>query len=105
MSTTHRERAFAALKGLATGDAIGKQTENLTQERIRTWYPGGLLGFEGPPGQTIPRYEGNARRQWRIGETTDDTERTLAVAAAIVRGLPLSHATVGEELLKCRKSV
>lgn len=99
------ERILAALKGIATGDAIGKQTETLTREGVLRWYPEGIRGFEGTPGTVIPRYAGNAKREWRIGETTDDTERTIAVARAILRDGGVHHAGVGRELLECRKSV
>jgi ADP-ribosylglycohydrolase len=90
---------------LASGDAIGKQTETLSREDVVRWYPGGVGGFEGRRGEIIPRYRGNKRREWRIGETTDDTERTIAVARAILRHPEISHVTLGEELIRCEKSV
>ena len=99
------ERILGCLTGIATGDAIGKQTENLSREDIRRWYPHGVGGFEGPPGSPIPRYVGNRKREWRMGETTDDTERTIAVARAILQDGDVRHASVGREMLKCRKSV
>lgn len=98
-------RIVACLKGIAIGDAIGKQTEGLSHEAIRTWYPEGIRGFEGSPGSTIPRYVGNTKREWQIGETTDDTERTLAVARAILRDGDVRHESVGRELLACVKCV
>ncbi len=100
-----KERIFACLKGIATGDAIGKQTETLSGEDVIRWYPDGVRGFEGPPGSPIPRYIGNATREWSIGETTDDTERTIAVARAVLQDGEVRHASVGRELLKCKKSV
>lgn len=101
----NRERAVACFKALATGDAIGKQTEMLSHADVRHWYPDGISGFHGPPGGVIPRYAGNRKHEWRIGETTDDTEQTLAVARALLSQQGVSHAVVGKELLKCRKSV
>lgn len=98
-------RILGCLKGLATGDAVGKQTETLSREGVRQWYPRGVCGFEGQPGTIIPRYTGNSKRQWLIGETTDDTERTLAVARAILRDRAVAHVTVGEELLTCTKCI
>ncbi|MBI4477097.1 MAG: ADP-ribosylglycohydrolase family protein [Acidobacteria bacterium] len=100
-----KERIFASLKGIATGDAIGKQTETLSHEDVLRWYPNGIRGFEGPPGAVIPRYAGNKRHEWRIGETTDDTERTIAVARAILQDGDVRHVSVGRELLTCKKSV
>ena len=96
----------ATLHGVACGDAIGKQTEGLSSEEVRRWYPDGVRGFEGEPGAVIPRYAANRKRAWRIGETTDDTERTIAVARAIrADGGDVRHATVGRELLACVKCV
>ena len=99
------ERILGCLKGIATGDAIGKQTEMLSRDGVLRWYPDGIRGFEGPAGTPIPRYVGNAKREWRIGETTDDTEGTIAVARAILQHGSVHHASVGSELLKCTKSV
>ena len=105
MAPDEHRRILGALKGVATGDAIGKQTETLSREAVVRWYPDGVRGFEGVPGIVVPRYAGHARREWRIGETTDDTERTIAVARAILQDGEVRHASVGRELLKCKKSV
>ena len=105
MDRSVQQRIFACLKGIATGDAIGKQTETLSCEDVRRWYPDGVRGFEGSPGTPIPRYVGHSKREWRIGETTDDTERTAAVARAILRDGDVRHASVGREMLTCIKSV
>lgn len=102
---TTAERALGCLKGIAIGDAIGKQTEMLSSTDVRRWYPDGIRGFEGTPGAIIPRYAGNSKHEWRIGETTDDTERTIAVARAIVDDQKVSHLSIGRELLTCRKCV
>jgi ADP-ribosylglycohydrolase len=84
MTLTAADRATGCLQSIATGDAIGKQTEMLSREDVVRWYPHGVEGFEGVPGAIIPRYSGNRTREWRVGETTDDTERTIAVAGAII---------------------
>jgi ADP-ribosylglycohydrolase len=105
MSRAETQRIIACLKGLAVGDAIGKHTEGLSREDILRWYPDGIRGFEGPAGAVIPRYVGNSKHEWRIGETTDDTERTIAVARAILRDGDVHHTSVGRELLACRKCV
>ncbi len=100
----YEERVIACFKGLAIGDAVGKQTETLSRLDVQRWYPGGLTGFHGRPGDVIPRYAGK-RYQWRIGETTDDTEQTIAVARAILLNGHVSHAGIGKELMQCKKSV
>jgi ADP-ribosylglycohydrolase len=98
------ERVIGCFKALAAGDAIGKQTEMLTRDDIRRWYPEGITGFHGRPGEVMPRYAGK-RYEWRIGETTDDTEQTLAVTRALLREGEISHEGIGRELLQCRKSL
>src|SRR5437762_9517934 len=105
MPVTVTDRIVGCLKGIATGDAIGKQAEMLSHDEVFHWYPHGIRGFEGPPGAIIPRYIGNSKHEWRIGETTDDTERTIAVARAILQDREVRHESVGRELLKCRKCV
>ena len=60
---------------------------------------------KGPPVPIIPRYAGNSKREWRIGETTDDTERTIAVANAIIADCLVSHVSIGREMLRCVKCV
>jgi len=105
MTVTIADRVVGCLKGIATGDAIGKQTEMLSREDVSRWYPQGIRGFEGTPAAIIPRYVGNSKREWKIGETTDDTERTVAVARAIITEQNVSHETIGREMLRCTKSV
>lgn len=105
MTWTPTDRTVGCLRGLAVGDAIGKQTENLPPEDVARWYPDGVHGFEGAPDTVIPRYLGNSKHEWRFGETTDDTERTIAVARAIIADRVVSHASVGREMLRCTKCV
>jgi ADP-ribosylglycohydrolase len=100
-----QQRAIACFRGLSTGDAIGKQSENLTRTDVLHWYPKGIRGFHGVPGQIIPRYSGNSKHKWRVGETTDDTEQTIAVSRAILRDRRVLHTSIGQELLACSKSV
>ncbi|MBZ5492727.1 MAG: ADP-ribosylglycohydrolase family protein [Acidobacteriia bacterium] len=105
VSNSYEERAVACFKALAIGDAIGKQTETLSYSDVGYWYPDGICGFQGSAGDIIPRYVGNRKYKWRIGETTDDTEQTIAVARAILGQQEVSHTAIGRELLKCRKSL
>jgi ADP-ribosylglycohydrolase len=105
MTFTVADRIVGCLKGIATGDAIGKQTETLSRKDVLHWYPHSIRGFEGTPGSVIPRYVGNTKHEWRIGETTDDTERTVAVARAILTDHDISHVSVGREMLRCKKSI
>jgi len=104
-SSKFKQRVVACFKALASGDAIGKQTEMLSHAQVQHWYPEGISGFHGHPGDVIPRYRGNRKHEWRIGETTDDTEQTIAVARALIGAQDMSHTAFGRELLNCRKSL
>lgn len=103
MSNIIKNRILGCLKGLAVGDAIGKQTETLSFEQIKDWYPNGINGFEGEIGTIMPRYE-NRHYDWKFGETTDDTEQTIAVAKAIIEEGKVTHSKIGEKLMLCKKS-
>lgn len=103
MSGIVKNRILGCLKGLEVGDAIGKQTETLTFDQIKEWYPNGIRGFEGEIGTIMPRYQ-NRHYDWRFGETTDDTEQSIAVAKAIVEEGMVRHTKVGEKLMACKKS-
>ena len=105
MPFTVADRTLSCLQGIAAGDAVGKQTEMLSREDLLRWYPHGVRGFEGSLGTIIPRYAGNSKREWLVGETTDDTERTVAVARAIIAERTVSHSSIGREMLACTKSV
>jgi len=48
MTVTVADRILGCFKGIATGEAIGKQTEMLSREDVLRWYPHGIRGFEGP---------------------------------------------------------
>ena len=104
-TSEYQRRVLACFKALASGDAIGKQTEMLSNGEVQHWYPEGISEFQGQPGTIIPRYKGNRKHEWRIGETTDDTEQTLAVARVLLSTREPSHTDFGRQLLKCRKSL
>ncbi|WP_138205697.1 ADP-ribosylglycohydrolase family protein [Haloimpatiens lingqiaonensis] len=103
MSETTKSRILSCLKGLAVGDAIGKQTETLSFEKIKEWYPNCINGFEGKLGTIMPRYI-DRHYEWKFGETTDDTEQTIAVAESIIEEGTVSHSKIGEKLMLCKKS-
>lgn len=96
-------RIVACLKGVATGDAVGKQSESLNYEEIKQWFPDGIRGFHGEIGSVMPRYDGR-HYLWRFGETTDDTEQTTSVARVVAQEGKVTHSLLGKELLLCKKS-
>jgi hypothetical protein len=92
-----RDRVVACFKGMATGDAVGKQTEIVVACGRPAVVPGRSRGISRRVWNVIPRYAG-MRYEWRIGEVTDDTEQTIAVAEALLRTGEAKHEEVGKEL-------
>jgi ADP-ribosylglycohydrolase len=75
-----RDRARAALYGLAIGDALGLPTQLLTRsEVVARWGPR-LAGFESPP-PGHPIADGMP-----AGSVTDDTEQAVLLGRLLVRG-------------------
>ncbi|MCJ7842514.1 ABC transporter transmembrane domain-containing protein [Lederbergia sp. NSJ-179] len=94
---------MACFKGVITGDAVGKQTETLAHEDIKTWYPNGSSNFHGEIGEVMPRYK-NRHYGYCFGETTDDSEQTIVIARVIANDEKITHTSVGRELMTCKKS-
>lgn len=84
-----RERATAALRGVAVGDAVGKPAEGLWPWVISQKYGGRITGLL-PMGAFASR-DGHL---WRRGQVTDDTISTLRVAGAV-----LEHGRVEREAI------
>lgn len=77
--TTVRDRAGAALYGLAVGDALGMPTQLLSPEEVIRQF-GTLAGFE-PAADDHPIAAGLP-----AGSITDDTEQALLLARALIEG-------------------
>ncbi|MEV4753672.1 ADP-ribosylglycohydrolase family protein [Micromonospora sp. NPDC049559] len=78
-SAAERERAVAALTGLAVGDALGMPTQSLPREQIIARY-GRLTRFEpGPPDQPIAP-------GMPAGSVTDDTEQAVLLGRLLLAG-------------------
>jgi ADP-ribosylglycohydrolase len=91
-----RERFQGAIVGLAVGDALGFPVEFIGSEEIRRRYgPHGVTDFVPP-------------RSHPVGAYTDDTQMSLAVAAALIRAgrAPEEEvlAAIAEELLRWAES-
>jgi len=88
-----RDRAVAALQGLAIGDALGMPTQLMSREAVAEQF-GAITGFE-PAAAHHPLAAGLA-----AGTVTDDTEQALLVARLLIAGrgtidqLSLAHAFV-----------
>ncbi|TXN32631.1 ADP-ribosylglycohydrolase family protein [Lacisediminihabitans profunda] len=77
--TASRDRALAALYGLAIGDALGMPTQLMNRAAITERY-GRLTGFE-PAAADHPLAAGLS-----AGSITDDTEQALLLAGMLVEG-------------------
>src|SRR5580704_18563235 len=79
-----KNRARAALYGLAIGDALGMPTQMLSRAQIVAHWDGLLPGFEpAPPGHPIAA-------GLPAGSITDDTEQAVVLGRLLVKG----HGTV-----------
>jgi ADP-ribosylglycohydrolase len=79
-----KNRARAALYGLAIGDALGMPTQMLSRAQIVARWDGLLPGFEpAPPGHPIAA-------GLPAGSITDDTEQAVLLGRLLVKG----HGTV-----------
>jgi ADP-ribosylglycohydrolase len=47
MAPATKDRVLACFHGIAIGDAVGKQTENLTRDDVLRWYPNGSMDSKG----------------------------------------------------------
>ena len=91
-----KDRFQGAIVGLAVGDALGFPVEFIGAEEIRRRYgPHGVTDFVRP-------------RSHALGAYTDDTQMSLAVAAALLRAGKAPDeevlATIAEELLRWAES-
>ncbi len=103
--TDQRDRATAALYGLAIGDALGMPTQLLSPVEVVHQF-GELSGFE-PAAHNHPIAAGMA-----AGSITDDTEQALVLAHALIAGdghvdaEAFAHSLVAwEEDMKARGSL
>ena len=77
--STKIDRAYAALAGLAVGDALGMPTQSLSREVIVKEYGTLITDFERPL-DTHPFAAG-----LHAGTVTDDTEQTIILAEELLR--------------------
>ncbi|MCY7412196.1 MAG: ADP-ribosylglycohydrolase family protein [Salinibacterium sp.] len=100
-----RDRAIAALQGIAIGDALGMPTQLMSREAVAEQF-GAITGFE-PAAAHHPLAAGLP-----AGTVTDDTEQALLVARLLIAGrgtidqFSLAHAfVVWEDEMRKRGSL
>ena len=79
MPTSRADRAYAALLGLAIGDALGMPTQCLPRPLVHRLFDGLRWFAPGPP-------ENEISRGMPAGRVTDDTDQALIVARALLDG-------------------
>ena len=86
-------RAWAALQGVAVGDALGKLTEGYWPHEIIQTYGGPVTGFRRP---IQPR----SRWEWAYAEVTDDTRFILLVAESIIEQGRVDRLDIARRILE-----
>lgn len=94
MPSSMVERVLGALHGVAVGDALGIPAGHYSPEEIPIVYGGRITGLV----QQIRRF-GSVPPKWRLGEVSDDTVQTLAVAEAVAGAGSVQRIEVGRRLL------
>ena len=79
--------------GQAVGDALGLGTEFLNKQQIAKYYPDGLSEYA----QII---QDNHRKNWEIGNWTDDTDQFLCICDSILTANNIDEKSFAAELYK-----
>lgn len=80
------DRFRGCLYGQAIGDALGLETEFMTDEDIAWKYPHGLQHYK-------QIYQDRHRKRWEIGDWTDNTDMMLCIADAVIEDKGLIFTT------------
>lgn len=94
MSAFLSSRCAGAMAGLAIGDALGMPVETMTPEAIAKAI-GRITKFESPLPGSLP-----CQQNLLAGQTTDDTQLALAIAASILNKNQLDLEDVAREHIK-----
>ena len=77
--------------GQAIGDALGVGTEFLSKKQVNVFYPNKLTTYS----QII---RDSFRKQWKIGEWTDDTDQFLCICDSILKTKSVDEHAFAKEL-------
>lgn len=80
------DRFRGCLYGQAIGDALGLETEFMTDEDIAWKYHHGLQHYK-------QIYQDRHRKRWEIGDWTDNTDMMLCIADAVIEDKGLIFTT------------
>ena len=87
------DRCYAALAGVAIGDALGKMTEGYWPLEIMQRYGGRIETF-------LPPQTPRSSHDWAFAEVTDDTRFTLIVANSILACGSVDEQDIASRILE-----
>ena len=91
MTTQQKNKIKGLFFGQAIGDALGLGTEFLNKRQVKVYYPNKLTNYS----QIL---QDSFRKQWRIGEWTDDTDQFLCICDSIIKTKVVDEHAFAKEL-------
>ena len=91
MTTQQEDKIKGLFFGQAIGDALGLGTEFLNKTQVKVYYPDKLTKYS----QII---KDSFRKQWKIGEWTDDTDQFLCICNSIIKTKAVDELAFAKEL-------
>lgn len=91
MTTQQKNKIKGLFFGQAIGDALGLGTEFLNKRQVKVYYPNKLTNYS----QIL---QDSFRKQWRIGEWTDDTDQFLCICDSIIKTKVVDEHVFAKEL-------
>ena len=91
MTTQQKDKIKGLFFGQAIGDALGLGSEFLNKKQVKVYYPDKLTNYS----QII---QDSFRKQWKIGEWTDDTDQFLCICNSILKTKVVDEYAFAKEL-------
>lgn len=91
MTTQQLDKIKGLFFGQAIGDALGLGSEFLNKKQVKVYYPEKLTKYS----QII---QDSFRKQWEIGEWTDDTDQFLCICDSIIKTKKVDLNAFAKEL-------
>ncbi len=91
MTTQQKDKIKGLFFGQAIGDALGLGAEFMNKKQVKVYYPDKLTNFS----QII---HDSFRKQWEIGEWTDDTDQFLCICNSILKTKAVDENAFAKEL-------
>lgn len=91
MTTQQKDKIKGLFFGQAIGDALGLGAEFMNRKQVKVYYPDKLTNFS----QII---HDSFRKQWKIGEWTDDTDQFLCICNSILKTKAVDENAFAKEL-------